>query len=176
MSVFVEETPIEGCFLVRFSKHEDKRGYFQRKYCDSCFKSKGLNTNWAQCNVSLNHHKATFRGFHYQESPFEEIKLVTCVKGSIQDAIIDVRVGSSTYGKTYSVELNESDNTSIYIAKGVAHGYLTLEDSSVILYNVSSQYSSESTKGVSLYDPKIDIAWKIKPEVISEVDLKWPSL
>jgi dTDP-4-dehydrorhamnose 3,5-epimerase len=172
----VEETPILGCYIVRFPNHIDTRGYFQRKYCESSFTSQGLNSIWPQCNVSLNHKKATFRGFHYQETPYEEIKLVTCIKGRIQDAIFDVRINSSTFGKCFSVELSEEENVSLYVAKGVAHGYLTLEDNSVVLYHVSSNYSKEKTRGLSVHDPNIKIKWTIKPEIISEIDLTWPPL
>ena len=172
----VEETPISGCYIVRFTNHIDTRGYFQRKYCESSFSAHGLNLIWPQCNVSLNHRKATFRGFHYQETPYEEIKLVTCIKGRIQDAIFDGRINSPTFGKCYSVELSEQENVSLYVPKGVAHGYLTLEDDSVVLYHVSTYYSKEKTRGISVYDPNIKIAWSIKPEIISEIDLTWPAL
>lgn len=171
----IRETPIEQCFIVEFPKHDDIRGSFQRKNCESSFRSAGLNVDWPQCNVSLNHKKATFRGFHYQEKPFEEIKLVTCVKGKIQDVIIDVREDSPTFHKAFSLELNENDNISLYISKGVAHGYLTLEDETVVLYHVSSEYSKEKTRGISWTDTNIDIKWKILPEIISEADQSWPT-
>ena len=144
--LIVRETPIQQCFIVEFPKYDDIRGSFQRKNCESSFGSVGLNVEWRQSNVSLNHKKATFRGFHYQENPFEEIKLVTCVKGRIQDVIIDIRKDSPTYRKTFSLELNENDNISLYIAQGVAHGYLTLEDDTVVLYHVSAEYSKEKTQ------------------------------
>jgi dTDP-4-dehydrorhamnose 3,5-epimerase len=101
---------------------------------------------------------------------------VTCIKGRIQDAIFDVRINSSTFGKCFSVELSEEENVSLYVAKGVAHGYLTLEDNSVVLYHVSSNYSKEKTRGLSVHDPNIKIKWTIKPEIISEIDLTWPLL
>jgi dTDP-4-dehydrorhamnose 3,5-epimerase len=174
--LIVRETPIQQCFIVEFPKHDDIRGSFQRKYCESSFRSVGLNGEWRQSNVSLNHKKATFRGFHYQENPFEEIKLVTCVKGRIQDVIIDIRKDSPTYKKTFSLELNENDNISLYIAQGVAHGYLTLEDDTVVLYHVSAEYSKEKTRGISWKDSSISIDWIIMPEIISDADKNWPEL
>jgi len=172
----IQETPIEQCFVIEFPKHEDVRGSFQRKICETSFRLTNLNVDWRQCNVSLNHKKATFRGFHYQENPFEEIKLVTCVKGKIQDIIIDIREDSPTFRKTFSIEISESDNISLYITKGVAHGYLTLEDETVVLYHVSADYSKAKTRGFSWTDPSLDIEWRIKPEIISEVDQNWPKL
>jgi dTDP-4-dehydrorhamnose 3,5-epimerase len=174
--LIVQETSIQQCCIVEFPKHDDTRGSFQRKNCESSFRLAGLNFEWRQCNVSINHKKATFRGFHYQENPFEEIKLVTCVKGRIQDVIIDIRKDSPTFRKAFSFELNEHDNISLYISKGVAHGYLTLEDDTVVLYHVSADYSKEKTRGILWSDSSINIDWRIMPEIISEADKNWPEL
>ena len=168
------ETTILDCYVIQFPRHSDSRGFFERKYCKTCFDSQELDVNWVQCNVSVNAKKATFRGFHYQTAPHEEIKLVTCIKGKIQDAIVDVRRDSPTFGCSYSIELSEDSNYSLYISKGVAHGYLTIEDNTVVLYQVSAEYSQSHARGISINDPIVDIQWQIQPKILSERDLNWP--
>jgi len=132
-----------------------------------------LNTRWAQTNFSSNKKTGTLRGFHYQNAPFSEIKLVTCVSGTIFDAILDLRPDSQTYLKTFTIFLKSDSNKSLYIAKGVAHAYLTLEDNSAVTYQVSERYSKENTSGVTYLDPKVDVNWPISPTNISENDLSW---
>ena len=118
----------------------------------------------------------TLRGFHYQKKPFQEIKLVTCVNGSVFDVILDLRPTSETYLKTFSITLNSDSNTSIYIAKGVAHAYLTLTDNASVLYQVSEKYSKDHTSGVRYTDPKLEISWPLAPVNVSENDLSWDLL
>jgi dTDP-4-dehydrorhamnose 3,5-epimerase len=132
-----------------------------------------LNTSWAQTNFSSNKKTGTLRGFHYQNAPFSEIKLVTCVSGAIFDAILDLRPDSQTYLKTFTIFLKSDSNKSLYIAKGVAHAYLTLEDNSAVTYQVSEKYSKENTSGVTYLDPKVDVDWPISPTTVSENDLSW---
>ena len=169
----VEETSLDGCFLIHFPEHQDDRGVFFRKYCEEAFRSSGLNTIWVQSNFSSNKKAGTLRGFHYQKAPFDEIKLVTCVSGSVFDAILDLRPNSKTYLKTYATILEPGSNTSIYVAKGVAHAYLTLLDNSAVTYQVSENYSKECTSGVMYSDPKVIVNWPIVPAVVSDSDLTW---
>lgn len=172
----VQETSLEGCFLIHFPEHRDDRGEFYRKYCEEAFKSSGLNTLWIQSNFSSNKKAGTLRGFHYQRAPFNEIKLVTCVSGRIFDALLDLRPNSKTYLKTYATILEPGSNTSIYVAKGVAHAYLTLLDNSAVTYQVSEKYSKEYTSGVMYSDPKVNVNWPIVPTVVSDSDLTWTPL
>ena len=118
----------------------------------------------------------TLRGFHFQNAPFEEIKLVTCVSGKVFDAILDLRPNSKTYLKTFTVVLDLDSNKSIYIAKGVAHAYLTLEDNSSVTYQVSEKYAKEYTSGVKYSDPKVKVEWPIIPKIVSKNDLSWEPL
>jgi dTDP-4-dehydrorhamnose 3,5-epimerase len=133
----------------------------------------GLNYRWVQTNFSSNLKLGTLRGFHLQTAPFQEIKLVTCVSGAVHDVILDLRIDSKTFLKTFSVNLNSDSNTSLYIAKGVAHSYLTLVDNSSVLYQVSEKYSKEHTNGVRYTDPKISVSWPINPKIVSDADLSW---
>jgi dTDP-4-dehydrorhamnose 3,5-epimerase len=169
----IEETPLEGCFILKFPEHHDERGIFYRKYCEEDFISNGLNTLWLQSNFSSNKKAGTLRGFHYQKAPFTEIKLVTCVSGIVFDAILDLRPNSRTYLKTFETVLESNSNKSIYIAKGVAHAYLSLVDNSAVTYQVSEKYSKEYTSGVLYSDPKVKVSWPIAPTVVSEIDLSW---
>jgi dTDP-4-dehydrorhamnose 3,5-epimerase len=172
----VIQTELQGCFVLQFPEHQDTRGNFFRKYCENEFKRNQMNTNWQQTNYSSNSKAGTLRGFHYQTEPYQEIKLVTCSGGSIFDVILDLRPTSKTFMKTFSVILSADSNTSIYIAKGVAHAYLTLEDNTSVLYQVSEKYSLANTRGVSYLDPKLKIDWPIEPKFISENDINWEHL
>lgn len=172
----IEETGIHGCFVLRFPEHRDDRGDFFRKYCEETFIFHGLNSHWVQTNFSSNSKRGTLRGFHFQKGPLAEIKLVTCVNGAVHDAILDLRPDSDTYLKSFSVKLTSDCNTSIYIAKGVAHAYLTLEEDSAVLYQVSENYSKENTSGVRFSDPKVSVSWPIDPKFISSADLSWDLL
>ena len=172
----VMETTIDGCFTLQFPENRDSRGNFYRKYCEESFIREGLNIKWTQTNFSSNTKAGTLRGFHYQKEPLQEIKLVTCVSGSVFDVILDLRPNSTTYLKTFSVTLDSDLNTSIYIGKGVAHAYLALKDNSSVLYQVSENYSPAATAGVSYADPKVHVSWPITPTTISENDLSWDPL
>lgn len=172
----VEPTPLEGCYLIHFPENNDERGSFYRKYCQDAFNSSGLNSKWIQTNYSSNKRAGTLRGFHLQKAPFEEIKLVTCVSGRVFDAILDLRPNSKTFLKTFTTVLDLDSNKSIYIAKGVAHAYLTLEDNTSVTYQVSEKYSKEYTSGVKYSDPKVKVEWPIIPRIVSKNDLCWEPL
>jgi dTDP-4-dehydrorhamnose 3,5-epimerase len=172
----VIQTKLGGCFVLQFPEHRDTRGNFFRKYCEIDFENNQLNTQWQQTNYSLNIKSGTLRGFHYQTEPFQEIKLVTCTSGSIYDVILDLRPESKTFMQTFSVNLTSESNTSIYIAKGVAHAYLSLEDNTSVIYQVSKKYSLANTRGVNYLDPKLKINWPLEPKFISEKDINWDFL
>ena len=174
--IVIEEIPLSGCYVINFPKNSDERGSFFRKYCKNCFLDKELNTHWTQTNFSSNLVKGTLRGFHFQREPFQEIKLVSCVSGEVMDVILDLRPSSETYLKTFSINLSAELNTSIYIAKGVAHAYLSLQDNSAVMYQVSEDYTPEKSAGVNFSDPKIDVVWPIEPRLISIADRTWPPL
>jgi dTDP-4-dehydrorhamnose 3,5-epimerase len=174
--IVIEEVPLSGCYVIHFPKNSDERGSFFRKYCKNCFLEKGLNTLWTQTNFSSNLIKGTLRGFHYQREPYQEIKLVSCVSGEVMDVLLDLRPTSKTYLKTFSINLSAELNTSIYIAKGVAHAYLSLQDNSAVIYQVSEDYTPEKSAGVNFFDRKIDVVWLIEPKLISNADRTWPPL
>lgn len=145
-----------------------------RRFCEDEFREAGLNTQWSQTNYSTNRLARTLRGFHYQTAPRGEVKLVSCVSGAIEDALLDLRPESESCGRSVSVRLAADDSALVYVAKGVAHAYLTLEDNSSVLYQVSEPYSRAHTAGVQYTDPVVNIDWPIEPRIISVADQSWP--
>lgn len=171
------ETKLKGAYVVDINKLEDERGFFCRAWCKKEFNSIGLDTNLAQCNISFNEKKGTLRGLHFQKEPFGEVKFIRCVKGSFYDVIVDLREESSTFGEWVGYELNDTNCKALYIPKGFAHGYLTLEDNSIAFYQVTEFYKKESESGLLWSDPYINIDWPIKENlIISEKDKRWPLL
>jgi len=164
------ETYLKDSYLIEPNKHEDERGFFVRLFCKKEFKKKGLNTKWVQINNSLCKKSATLRGLHFQKSPFQEIKLIRCIKGMIWDVIVDLRKNSETFGKWFGVKLTEKNKLMIYVPKGFAHGYISLKPNSEILYLVSNFYTPESEQTLLWKDPRIAIDWPLKPKLISDKD------
>jgi dTDP-4-dehydrorhamnose 3,5-epimerase len=127
-----------------------------------------------QCNVSFNKEKGTMRGMHYQASPFEEAKLVRCTMGAVYDAIIDLRGDSPTFKQWVAAELSAENRHMFYIPEGFAHGFLTLQDSTEIFYQMSEFYVPGSARGVRWNDPAFGIQWPIEVAVVSERDQTYP--
>ena len=113
---------------------------------------------------------------HYQVEPHAEVKIVRCTRGSLLDVIVDLRPGSTTYRRWFAAELNDVNRRMLYIPKGLAHGYLTLQDNVEAYYHVSARYSPADARGVRWNDPAIGIKWPFEPAVISDRDREWPLL
>jgi dTDP-4-dehydrorhamnose 3,5-epimerase len=169
------ETPLKGAYLIDMEKREDDRGFFARLYCSEEFAKLGLEKNFVQVNNSYSVHRGTLRGLHYQLGDSAETKLVRCLKGSFYDVILDLRPNSPTFGQSFGAELSERNRTMMYVPKGFAHGFLTLEDHSEVLYFVSQFYSKEMERGVRWNDPTFAIAWPTTPSIISERDQSHPN-
>lgn len=138
--------PLEGAFLIKPSPYYDKRGSFIRHFCHDLFKEKGLITNWVQTSTCHNLKRGEKRGMHLQNNPFSETKLVSCIKGSLIDVIIDCRPTSVTYQKHYRVQLSADNAYQLYIPKNFAHGYTTLEDDTILLYMMDEFYHPEAAQ------------------------------
>jgi dTDP-4-dehydrorhamnose 3,5-epimerase len=164
------ETRLKGAYIIQPEIMSDERGFFARTWCVREFESCGLESRIVQCNISYNLRKGTLRGMHYQAPPFEEDKLVRCTKGAIHDVIIDLRRNSETCGKHISVALNMENRTMLYIPKGFAHGFLTLEDDTEVHYQMSGFYAPECARGFRWNDPALGIEWPSEIRVISEKD------
>ena len=170
------KTKLNDAYVLDVEKREDTRGYFARVWCQKELEAHGLNSALAQANISFNKKKGTVRGMHYQLPPHREVKLVRCVRGKIYDVIIDLRTESSTYKKTFGIELSPKNGKMLYVPEGFAHGYQTLEDNSEVLYWVSQFYAPGSEGGVRWNDPVFQINWPVNQNVIiSEKDGSWPN-
>lgn len=164
------ETPLEGVYLIELEPVHDERGFFARTWCKEEFQEHGLNPNLAQCSLSFNKKKGTLRGMHYQCEPHQEAKLVRCCAGAIYDVVLDLRRGSQTFGKWFAAELSASDQKTLYIPEGCAHGFQSLEDESTVFYQISESYHPESARGVRWNDPLFSIKWPIATPILSERD------
>ena len=165
------KTPFEGLVQIKPTIYSDERGGFFRYVCHNEFENAGLNAHFVQMNQSINHNKGTLRGMHYQEPPHAEEKLVRCIKGAVQDIVVDLRKDSPTFLKYYSITLSEQNRIAIYIPKGFAHGFITLENNTELIYHHTAFYNPTSERGIQYNDPQLNITWPIMPEVISERDL-----
>ena len=167
------ETKIKGVYVIDPELLTDDRGFFARSFCKEDFRNYGLETEIVQCNISYNKKKGTLRGMHYQVPPFEEAKIVSCTKGSIYDVVVDLRKDSSTYLQWHAEELSADECQMLYIPKGCAHGFQTLEDDCVVYYQMGECYHPECARGVRWNDPAIGIAWPVPVLNISEKDQRY---
>jgi dTDP-4-dehydrorhamnose 3,5-epimerase len=171
-----KETQLPGAYVIEIDKIEDRRGFFARAWCRKDFEAQGLVSSVVQCNLSFNKNPYTIRGMHYQDAPFEEVKLVRCTRGAVYDVIIDLRPQSSTYLKWIGVELTADNYRMIYAPESFAHGYLTLTEGAEVFYQVSQFYAPNHERGVRWDDPVFAIHWPIDGDVvISEKDNNWPN-
>lgn len=168
------ETPLAGAWVLEPERFEDERGFFARTWCRREFEAHGLDPSIAQCSVSFNHRRGTLRGLHFQAAPHEEIKLVRVTRGAIWDVIVDVRPGSPTFRQHFSVVLSAEARNELYIPKGTAHGFQTLEDETEVFYQISEFYAPESARGYRWDDPSFAIPWPEPVTVISEKDRNLP--
>jgi dTDP-4-dehydrorhamnose 3,5-epimerase len=165
---------VHGAFLVAPEPRVDTRGFFARTWCAEEFARHGLEATIAQCSISRSHRKGTLRGMHYQTAPHEEAKLVRCIRGAIHDVIIDIRPSSPTYLRHHAVELSAHNRLSLYVPRGVAHGFQTLEDDTEVGYQMSVAHAPDHASGVRWNDPSFGITWPIVPPIILERDSAYP--
>ena len=163
-------TGLAGAYLIETTQHADERGSFTRTYCAREFAQQGLHTEWVQHSVSFNRAAGTMRGLHYQAAPHGEIKLISCTAGLIFDVIVDLRGDSPTFQKSFCTELGGESGVMLYVPKGFAHGFLTLEDNSRVTYCISAYYEPTAVRGVRWDDPRIGIPWPRQASVIAERD------
>jgi dTDP-4-dehydrorhamnose 3,5-epimerase len=173
--IFVE-TKLPGAYIIKPERHEDERGYFQRTYCQTEFVQHGLNPKVVQCSISFSHNKGTFRGMHFQASPYQEEKLVTCVSGAVLDYIVDLRPHSPTFKQYVKVELSQENGFALYVPKSFAHGFLTLHDNSLVMYQMSEYHHAEAAYGFRWDDPAFDISLPFQVTTQAERDRNYPDL
>ena len=169
------ETKLKGAFVIELEKYSDDRGFFSRAWCQKEFKEQGINSRFVQANIGFSKNSGTIRGIHYQIAPFEEAKLVRCIRGAIFDVVLDLRPELPSFKQWFGVELSDENRKMLYVPEGCAHGYQTLVDNTEFFYQVSQVYSPESERGILWNDPEFDIEWPIDEDlVISEKDQNWP--
>ena len=161
-------TKIDGVFLIKPQIFQDKRGYFFESFNQKKLNEK-IKVNFVQDNQSLSS-KNILRGLHFQKPPFAQSKLVSVINGSVLDVVVDIRSDSKTYGKYILEELNDKNHHQLFIPKGMAHGFLSLEDHTIFNYKCSEFYNKDSEDSIIWNDPDIGIKWPNISPILSEKD------
>lgn len=170
----IQETVIPGVHRIQADPDRDARGSFARLYCPDAFAAAGIDFSLVQVNLSRNAAAFTLRGLHFQDPPRAEAKLVHVTRGAIYDVALDLRPASPAYGKWAAARLDAADMTALFIPEGCAHGFLTLEPDSDVLYHMGSKFEPGWGKGLRWDDPAFAIDWPARPKVISERDANYP--
>ncbi len=165
---------INGVYLIEPEPFQDHRGIYRRHFCQRELKDHSINFQVAQANIVENKHRYTLRGFHFQKPPFEEGKLLSCLKGSAYDIVLDIDPKSKTYLKWKGFNLSDKNRASLYIPPGCTHAILTLEDDTIIHYYSSAFYNPKSESGIRYNDPYFKFKWPHSPAVISDKDTNHP--
>jgi dTDP-4-dehydrorhamnose 3,5-epimerase len=170
-----EPAPLEGLVLVRPRRIDDARGWFMETFKASEFAAAGIPGPFVQENVSMSK-RGTLRGLHFQRPPRGQGKLVTVLSGRVWDVAVDLRPDSSTFGRWYGLELSSADRSSIWIPEGFAHGFLSLEEGTELLYACTAEYEPALEAGVRWNDPDLGIEWPEPPIHVSARDAALPLL
>ncbi|SLN69194.1 dTDP-4-dehydrorhamnose 3,5-epimerase [Roseisalinus antarcticus] len=172
------QTPLPGVLLVTPRRFGDHRGFFSESYSARAFAEAGVTLDFVQDNHSLSSAVGTVRGLHFQTPPHAQAKLVRCGRGAIFDVAVDIRRGSPTYGQWYGAELSFDNGRQLLVPAGFAHGFMTLQPDSEIVYKCSDFYSAECDGGIRWNDPDIGIDWPDTghPPVLSAKDEAAPLL
>lgn len=175
MEVRIESTEIDAVLEVHTKRFDDDRGFFSESWSEEMWKRAGFEARFVQDNLSKSC-RGTLRGMHYQIEPAGMGKLVRCVQGAVFDVAVDLREGSPTYGKWIGRELNSENNLSLWVPVGFAHGFVALEDDTLVHYKCTAMHGPDFERALSYKDPEVGIAWPIQPSVVSEKDEVAPSL
>lgn len=168
------ETALPSSWLIDIEPATDERGFFARLFCKEEFTQAGLPGTFVQSSLSFNQRRGTLRGMHYTAQPALEGKLVTCVRGAIQDVILDMRPESPHYLHWIAFELTADNAKSLYIPPGVAHGFQTLRDDTTILYQMTAYYRPHHARGVRWNDRAFAIDWPLAHPILSLRDASYP--
>jgi dTDP-4-dehydrorhamnose 3,5-epimerase len=171
------KTPLNGLLIIEPTIFRDQRGYFYESYSQSRLKREGIDFGFVQDNQSSSVY-GVIRGLHYQREPKAQTKLVRVLSGEIYDVALDMRKGSSTYGRWFGLELSDDNHKQLLIPKGFAHGFSVLSETAVVFYKCDEFYAPEYDAGVVYNDPELGIDWKVPPEkaIVSGKDANLPHL
>jgi dTDP-4-dehydrorhamnose 3,5-epimerase len=173
-SMILAETTIPGVFIVQLQPRTDERGSFTEAFNSRDLREAGIHFQVDQVFVSESIAAGAIRGMHYQEAPHGQMKLVRCLRGSVYDAVIDVRPDSPSFGNWFGLTLTPENRQSILVPRGVAHGWQALEAGSMVEYLAMGLWRKEAEKGVSPEDPRIGIAWPLPIGIMCQRDRDWP--
>jgi dTDP-4-dehydrorhamnose 3,5-epimerase len=174
----IRQLGLDGVIEITPKKFGDARGFFSETYSRQRFADAGIDIPWLQDNQSFSAERHVLRGLHFQVAPFAQDKLIRVLRGSIFDVAVDLRKGSPTYGKWVSCELSAAKFNQLLVPRGFAHGFLTLEPATEVLYKVSAPYAPQCDRNIRWDDPRIGIAWPLAgaAPVLSDKDAKAPFL
>jgi len=177
-SITVEATAIPDVKIITPKKFGDHRGFFSEVYNRQAFAEAGIDLDFIQDNHSLSAQVGTLRGLHFQSAPFAQDKLVRAPRGRILDVAVDIRKSSPTFGQHVAVELSAENWRQLLVPIGFAHGFVTLEPDTEVMYKVTNYYSAANDLGLAWDDPELGIAWPTPAEgaVLSDKDRKHPRL
>jgi dTDP-4-dehydrorhamnose 3,5-epimerase len=170
-----EETPIKDCYLITPDLYKDERGLFFESFVDSKYFHIFGSVDFGQDNVSISK-KNVLRGLHYQKDIYSQAKLVKVLKGRVQDVIVDCREYSPSYGVIYSKILDAKEYQQLFIPRGCAHGFLTMEDDTIFCYKVDNIYEKNAETGIIYNDPDLKIKWFFKKDDLLTISGKDTSL
>ena len=167
----IEKANLEGICVIKPDVFGDTRGYFFESYSKKRYKDIGIDSDLVQDNISKSV-KGTLRGLHLQVGENAQGKLCQVISGKVLDVAVDVRPGSATLGKYFSIELSGENHTQVWIPKGFAHGFSVLSDEAVFSYKCTNYYDKESERSILYNDPELGIDWKVENPIVSDKDLK----
>ena len=175
---FIQPTALIDVKIINPVRHKDRRGFFSESYGKDALLAAGIDIEFVQDNHVLSEQRGTVRGLHFQVAPFAQAKLVRVIRGSIFDVVVDIRNGSPTYGEHVTAIISAERWNQILVPVGFAHGLITLEPNTEVLYKVSQPYSPEHDKGILWDDPQLGIDWPISGSetILSEKDKAQPQL
>ncbi|MDA3892596.1 MAG: dTDP-4-dehydrorhamnose 3,5-epimerase family protein [Salinivirgaceae bacterium] len=162
------ETPFEGLYIIQHKVFSDPRGTFIKTYNQTLFNELGLPVEIKERYFSVSH-KNVLRGMHFQTPPHDHIKLVTVMQGAILDVVLDIRTQANTFGQCFSTVLKADDGKTLFIPKGFAHGFLSLEHNTIVEYNQTTEYAPNNDAG--LHYASFDFYWGIDKPIVSDRDL-----
>jgi len=171
----IEELKIPGCYQITPKIFEDNRGIFVKTFHAETLAHYGLNIELKEEFYSISK-RNVLRGLHFQKQPSAHSKIVYCAKGSVLDFFVDIRKGSPTYGQSLSIELNEQNGVILFLPVGIAHGFLSLQDESLMIYKTDHSYDPTSDDGVSYKSCNIKLPVESEHLIISERDLNFVNL
>jgi len=171
----IVKTPIPDILLVDVSRIGDQRGWLAQTWSRAGLEGHGIFVDWAQENYVHSYAAGTLRGLHFQAPPYAQGKLILVTRGAIHDVVLDIRRGSPTFGRHFAVQLDSRKSVQLWVPPGFAHGFLTLEPETEVLYRLTVAYAPEAEGGLCWNDPALQIEWPGDPGSINDRDRSWPS-